>query len=76
MAGLGVGHGPGESIAYNLFNRSNSADCISVNASLAAPPIYIAIKRTEQAEPLEDLMKELLAVIAENTTMIILRWRW
>jgi hypothetical protein len=38
---------------------------------LAASPIYIAIKRTEQAEPQEDLMKELLAVIAENTIMII-----
>jgi uncharacterized membrane protein len=58
-------------IAYNLFNRSTSADCISVNAGLAAPPIDIAIKRTEQAEPQEDLMKELLAVIAENTIMII-----
>jgi hypothetical protein len=39
---------------------------------LAAPPIDIAIKRTEQAKPLEDLMKELLTVFAENTTMIIL----
>ena len=38
---------------------------------LAASPIDIAMKRTEQAEPQEDLMKELLAVIAENTIMII-----
>ena len=38
---------------------------------LAASPIDIAIKQTEQAEPQEDLMKELLAVIAENTIMII-----
>jgi uncharacterized membrane protein len=38
---------------------------------LAASPIDMAIKRTEQAEPQEDLMKELLAVIAENTIMII-----
>ena len=36
-----------------------------------ASPIDIAMKRAEQAEPHEDLIKELLAVIAENTIMII-----
>ena len=38
---------------------------------LAALPIDSAMKRAEQAEPQEDLMKELLAAIAVNAIMII-----